>query len=301
MINITTNDYDGVMKFVTLADLARTIRGNIWKIPHDIDFVIGIPRSGVLAASIIAEFLNAPLIDLDSFAFGAKPTGGRRLRFHPDSKRAIPHVLVVDDTIFHGRSLGAANAKLSPFAGKYHFTSLAVYLEGPCSDVDIWMEDLREYTEGFTSFVLYEWNIFHHIPGFMGVCIYDIDGVLCVDPPDERLWQPYEDYIRDAVPLFTPTVPIGEIVSYRLERYRGVTENWLAEHGIKYQRLTMFPAQSWEERRESATPPASFKARIYIERNWAKLFVESSDAQAREIYRLTGKPVYCVETNKMYD
>ena len=29
------------MKFVTLADLAATIRRNVHKIPHDVDFVIG--------------------------------------------------------------------------------------------------------------------------------------------------------------------------------------------------------------------------------------------------------------------
>ena len=39
------------MKFVTLADLAATIRRNVHKIPHDVDFVIGIPRSGIIAAS----------------------------------------------------------------------------------------------------------------------------------------------------------------------------------------------------------------------------------------------------------
>ena len=288
------------MKFVTLADLARTIRLNIWKVPHDVDFVVGIPRSGVLAASIIAEFLNAPLIDIDSFVFGAKPTGGRRMRFHSNSKRAIPRVLVVDDTIFHGRSIGVSKAKLAPFNGEYEFLYLAVYLEGPCADVDIWMEDLRGYTESFTSFVIYEWNIFHHIPKFMESCIYDIDGVLCVDPPDERLGAVYEGYIGEAVPLFTPTVKVGEIVSYRLEKYRSVTARWLAEHGVKYGALTMFPAPTWEERRKCPYSPATFKANIYLQRDWAKLFVESSDAQAREIYRLTEKPVYCVETNKMY-
>ncbi len=288
------------MKFITLADMASTIRRNLHRIPHDIDFVIGIPRSGIIAASIIAEFLNAPLVDIDSFIFGAKPTGGRRMRFHSDSKQPMPRVLVVDDTIFHGRSLLEAKAKLAPFNGKYEFIYLAVYLEGPCDDVDLWLEDLRGYTENFKSFVIYEWNIFHHITRFMEVCMYDIDGVLCLDPPDERSGQPYEDYIKDAVPLFTPTVPIGEIVSYRLERYRAVTENWLAEHGIKYQRLTMFPSQSWDERHKTGIPPALYKARIYKERTWAKLFVESSDVQALAICSLSGKPVYSVECNKIY-
>ena len=291
------------MKFVTLADLAATIRRNVHKIPHDVDFVIGVPRSGVIAASIIAEFLNAPLIDVDSFALGIPPTGGRRSRFHRIQHVANPRVLVVDDTIFHGRSLRAAKEKLAPIgrAFGFEFVYMAVFLEGPCDAVDIWLADLRQYTEGFTSFVLYEWNIFHHIPGFMSVCLYDIDGVLCLDPPDERSGQPYLDYLPNAVPLFTPTVKVGELVTYRLEKYRDLTEWWLRNQGVTYGALTMFPAKSYDERAGMGISPAAFKADIYRLRQWAKLFVESDDRQAREIHAITRRPVYSVETNKIYE
>jgi len=289
------------MKFVTLAELTGTIRKNIHKVPHDVDFIIGIPRSGVIAASIVSEFLNTPLIDIDSFIFGAKPTGGRRSRFHVESGSGKPRVLVIDDTIFHGRSMRSARQKLEPFSNQYEFIYMVVYLEGPCNDVNVWLEDLRMYTESYTSFVIYEWNIFHHIPRFMEVCIYDIDGVLCVEPPDERSGTPYVEYIKNATPLFTPTVQIGEIVSYRLSKYDGITRDWLRKHHIEYGGLTMFAAQSWEERHNTGISPAEFKADIYAKRTWAKLFVESSDKQAKEIHERTGKPVYCVESNRMYD
>lgn len=278
-----------------------TIRRNIQKVPHDVDFIIGIPRSGVIAASVISEFLNKPLIDIDSFVCGAKPTGGRRSRFHVNSGNVRPKVLVVDDTIFHGRSMNSARQKLIPFAGRYEFIYMVVYLEGPHNEIDVWLEDLRGYTENFHSFVIYEWNIFHHIPKFMEVCIYDIDGVLCVNPPDERTGQEYIDYIENAIPLFTPTVMIGEIVSYRLSKYDDITRDWLQKNHIEYGKLTMFPAQSWEERHKSGISPAEFKAEIYKKQTWAKLFVESSDKQAQEIHQITNKPVYCVETNRMYD
>ena len=295
------------MKFVTLADLAATIRRNVHKIPHDVDFVIGVPRSGMIAASIIAEFLNVPLIDVDSFAlYGALPTGGRRSRFHRQTVTEMPHVLVVDDTMFHGHSLKNTKNKLEPFVPfsrkfEYKFVYMAVFLEGPNCGVDIWLEDLRQYTDGYTTFVLYEWNIFHHVPKFMGKCIYDIDGVLCLDPPDERSGRPYMDYIPNAVPLFTPTVKEGELVSYRMERYSVLTEWWLHNQGVTYGALTMFPANSYDERAGMGISPAAFKTDIYRLRSWAKLFVESDDRQAREIYGLTGQPVYSVETNKIYE
>ena len=75
------------MKYITLHDLTTTVRNNIYKIPHDIDFVIGIPRSGIIVGSIISEFLNVPLIDIDSYCAGSKPTGGNRLNLSNKQKQ----------------------------------------------------------------------------------------------------------------------------------------------------------------------------------------------------------------------
>lgn len=289
------------MKFVSIADLSNTIRRNFHRIPHDVDFVVGIPRSGVLAGSIISEMLNVPLIDVDSFVYGAKPTGGRRLRFHKKSEREKQKVLVVDDTIFNGVSMRNAREKLAPLNDRYDFIYCVVYLEGPCQDVDIWLENVQKYTDHFTSFVLYEWNIFHHVPNVMGQFIFDFDGVFCVDPPDDRNHDAYINYIKDATPLFIPSSPVGEIVSYRISKYEDITKEWLARHDISYGRITLFPADSRDERSVSGISPASFKAKIYRSRINASLFVESDDAQAREINRISNKPVYCISSNIMYE
>lgn len=292
--NTPNRKNEGEMKYVTLADLVRTIRKYFYRVPHDVDFVIGVPRSGIICGSIISEFLNCPLIDVDSFCSGAHPTGGARLRHHKDPGKK--RVLVVDDTIFNGWSMTKTREKLRHFH-EYEFIYMAVYLEGPCSDVDVWLEDLRNFAD---PFVLYEWNIFHHTIRIMSQSIYDIDGVLCMDPPDERAEQKYLDYIENAVPLFTPTVEIGEIVSYRLASNEAVTRQWLDTHGIRFKELTLFPAQHYDERKASGIRPAEFKANIYAARRWARLFVESDDQQAREICRMTRKPVYCVESNNLY-
>lgn len=69
------------MKYITLNDLSNTIRTNIYKIPRDIDFIIGVPRSGMIAASIISSYLNVPLIDVNSFVAGLEPGGGSRLNY----------------------------------------------------------------------------------------------------------------------------------------------------------------------------------------------------------------------------
>ena len=289
------------MRYITLSELAQTIRKNLHRIPHDIDFIIGVPRSGVIVAGIIAEFLNAPLIDLDSFVLGAPPTGGRRLRYRASSGRLIPRVLVVDDTIYGGTANRGMRKKLEPFKDRYEFIYLVAYQEGRCSDVDIALEDVRADTNGFTQIVLYEWNILQHHADVMSRFLFDMDGVFCLDPPDERDKDAYQNYIRNAVPLFTPMATVGEIVTYRLVVNKEVTKDWLARNGIKYNALTMFPASTWEERHDSGISPSRFKSEVYLQRPYAKLFIESSDGQAKEIHRITGKPVYCVESNRLYD
>ena len=46
------------------------IFNNLYRLPSDIDAVVGIPRSGMITAAIIAEFRSLPLTDLFSFIQG---------------------------------------------------------------------------------------------------------------------------------------------------------------------------------------------------------------------------------------
>lgn len=287
------------MKYITLSDLSKTIRNNIWKIPRDIDYIIGVPRSGTLCASIIASYLNVPLIDIDSFLSGLKPSGGLRLRYYNKLHKPTNKALVIDDTVSSGRAMRETKNKLS---GLYNiqFVYMCVYLEGYGADaVDLYLEDVRKYTENFTSDVLYEWNIFHHNEVLMNKCLYDIDGVLCVEPPDERDEKKYIEYIKNATPLFIPTPKLGGIITYRLIKNKEITQKWLAENGITYNNIIMFNANSWEERNRSGISPGEFKG-DYYKNNDYKLFVESSEHQAKIILEIANKPVYCVETNKIY-
>ena len=288
------------MKYVRLSDLTHTIRENIWKVPRDIDFIITIPRSGTIAGSIISEFLNVPLIDIKSFIEGVEPSGGGRLRYYNQKEHNTKRVLVVDDTVFSGLSKVLAKEKLAPFTD-YEFIYLAVYLEGPGEKfIDIWLEDLRPYTNNFTEIVLYEWNIFHHNEDIMESCLYDIDGVLCLDPPDERNEEAYLNYIRNATPLFTPTTTIGGFVTFRLIKNKEITQEWLTRNGISYGFLAMFNAQTWEERARSGITPGNWKGMIYKALPHYRLFVESEPEQAKTIHEVSGKQVLCVGNNTMY-
>ena len=61
----------------------------------------------------------------------------------------------------------------------------------------------------------------------------------------------------------------------------------------------MFPAQSREER-NMTQKSSSFKAGIYRNAEWAKVFVESDQRQAEKIHGKTEKPVFCYENGRMF-
>lgn len=288
------------MKYISLDDLSQTIRKNIWKIPRDIDFIIGVPRSGMIVASIISSYLNVPLIDVNSFISGLEPWGGDRLKYFNNSHQKTNKVLVIDDTVYGGTSMNKIKNQLKDF-GNVQFIYMCVYLEGHASDaIDIYLEDVRKYISSECPIVLYEWNIFQHHTSQMRQMLFDIDGIFCMEPPDERNEEDYLKYIANATPMFIPRTKLGGIVTYRLSKNRDITEKWLAEQGIQYNELLMFKANSCKERNDSGVSPEMFKATVYVDHPNAKLFVESSDYQAQRIAQMSGKPVFCVEMNKLY-
>lgn len=297
-----------MIEYLTLNNICKDIRENLWKIPRDILGVVGVPRSGMLPATIISEFLNVGLADINELIIDKNPIetfqinhGGRFVNPTYGNK-----ILVVDDTCFAGSQNLDVRRKIgNNFAGSgYEFIFLVVYLEGSghISMPDIYLKDIRNLAlRSDLGIVLYEWNIFNHNPRSMNKMLFDYDGVFCLDPPDERNKESYEKYIANPTPLFIPTnnseVKIN-IVTYRLEKYRAQTEGFLRKNGVRNINLTMYNADTYEER--SKISPEVYKSNIYGKSN-ALLFVESDDKQAQRINSLTKKPVYCVSTNKMYN
>lgn len=106
------------MKYITISDLSETIRKNLWKIPRDIDFIVGIPRSGMIGASIISSYLNVPLIDINSFLSGSEPSGGLRLQYFSQNHKKTNKILVIDDTVSSGAAMKKARKKMSDGRGK---------------------------------------------------------------------------------------------------------------------------------------------------------------------------------------
>jgi uncharacterized HAD superfamily protein len=279
--------------YVSFAHLAAAIRRQLHLVPSTVDLVVGIPRSGMIPAYQIGLFLNRHVTDLESFLLDRDLGHGstRRPAFALASPRQARHVLLVDDSIATGASLQRALERIgsSGFNGRL---STCAAIVAPSQRVSV---DVSFITMPHPR--IFEWNAFHH------ACIenacFDLDGVLCVDPHehDNDDGPRYRRFLSNARPLFTPSVRIGHIVSARLEKYRDLTEAWLAANGIRYGALHLLDLPN-KEARMRLNAHSQHKARLYRETG-ATLFYESDPGQARDIARASGKPVLCVADMSM--
>ena len=276
------------MRYVTITELSDMIRKNLWKIPHDIDLVVGIPRSGMLPATMIALFLNTRLTDIDSFVEGRIYCNGLTRGMYVNNSE-IKNILIVDDSIDTGKSLLNAKKKLGAISnGDFNYVfCIPIATKLGAEMVDLYFEIIDEDR-------VFEWNIFHH--GVLASACVDIDGVLCVDPIEDDDGEKYQKFLQTAAPLFTPTCKINTLISCRLEKYRTQSESWLKRHNIDYGQLIMLNLP-YKAARVEWNRYGEYKGKYYKGREDCVLFIESSYIQARTIAEVSKKAVYCMETN----
>lgn len=277
------------MYFRNIADLNQIILKRLSILPRDFDLIVGIPRSGMLPANLLALYLNKPYTDIHSFVNGHVYKAGERGQFI--TVKEFKKILIVDDSVSSGSAIKKAKELLVGIDPDFEISFCAVYVSpGNESLVDFWFEiiPLNRY---------FQWNIFNH--SSLEKACFDIDGVLCVDPtPEQNDDGPlYRDFLINAAPLYIPGSSIGTLVTSRLEKYRVETESWLKSHNIRYKKLIMTDLPDMHTR-QRAHNHALHKANVY-KANEYNLFIESSLRQAVEINRITGKPVFCTENFEM--
>ncbi|WP_435074288.1 orotate phosphoribosyltransferase [Halorubrum sp. HHNYT27] len=278
------------MQYRSVADLNEAARRFVQDHSLDVDLVVGIPRSGLLAANMLCLYLDVPMTDVDRFCEGRLMDTGAR----DDANRSfgdIDSVLVVDDSVKSGRQMTETRNRLDELDLPFDISYGAIYISPQGHDyVDYWGEVVSAPR-------VFEWNLIHH-PVLQYSCV-DIDGVLCRDPTPEENddGERYRAFLSDVEPNVVPNQQIGHLVTSRLETYRPETERWLDEHGIRYDTLTMMDLPSKQARQERGNH-ARHKANAY-ESTDAPLFIESDPRQAAAITERTGKPVFCYETKEM--
>jgi adenine/guanine phosphoribosyltransferase-like PRPP-binding protein len=260
--------------------------------------VLGIPRSGMLPASLIAVWLNLPLYTINNSSHhkletmsACSASGGTRMR---DLESSGGKILVVDDTIFAGVAIADMREKISAYSivNTNEEVLYAVVYAHPDSleKVDFFGKELKPPH-------LLEWHFFNsdHVTR----ALFDLDGVFCPNVPYDkcRNEEQYINYIKNVKPLYhrIPNKPCHGIVTARLDKYRDITEEWLERHGVKYRSLKMYPTEKEKIRDKNHThEAASFKAKHFMSSS-AHIFVESELPEARIIRERSGKLVICPE------
>lgn len=266
------------LTFRSTADLVRDALEAARHLPRP-SVVIGVPKSGMIPAAVMANHWQVPLSTPGVFARWCETLGHgeRDLAAVNATAGHTPRPLIVDDSVNTGRSMGEAMDAVSRVCS--HVDTLVIYdsVNTPHPRV-------------------YEWNLYYSWA--IKRAAVDLDGVLCRDPTREENddGERYRGFLW-SVPPWRDHLEVGYIVTARLEKYRAATEAWLGRHRIKYRALYMLDATA--EERRAKRMHASFKASVAKGLDLA-LFVESSAVQAEQINALAGLPVYCEENGRLY-
>lgn len=249
-------------------------------LPPDVTAVAGLPRSGMIPASIISTVRHLPLYELNREGLHPLGHGNRGGNWINDGVVAI-----VDDTVYSGLAMKQAKQVINRIGVKAIFTAVYSRLT---NGVDYYVRNLP-------SPHILEWHLFNSglirgqssHPMFRGGVGLDMDGIIIQDGQSGGM-------IGNSY-LVPRSHPVPLICTGRPESLREVTEKVLARLGVRYDRLVMYPGASMPETNEVAR----YKAEQY-KQSGCGLFVESDPNQAETIHQLTGRPVACPILEKVF-
>lgn len=284
----------------TYGEMERLIISNLHRIRAlGSGVIVHLPRSGTAPAGMVATYLPAPLASVDEYCAGIVPD-----RKCPPFDR--DRVILVDDCINQGKQASAAIERIRTANPKANVTLLAIYDSARAGanrkKLPFPVLTLARHESAAHSDYLYPYYIWKSPR--LKHCAVDFDGVLCRDATrdEDDDGDNYRRFLAEVEPKFLPLgYEIGAIVTARCDKYRSQTEAWLARHKVEYGILHMGP---WPGKTERAGggKAAKWKAGVYKAMPAdITLFIESSDMQAVEIANLARKPVFCVETMKLYE
>lgn len=286
-------------KFVTTANLVEDCKNFL--VPklakEKLRGIIGIPRSGMVPAGTCATMLNIPMCMVHNGEIitmnNSSANGGLRMKKH---KEVDGHYLLIDDTCSSGGSIRNALNMINE-KDRSKIKTCAVYSNPELLDVvDIYGLSMHHP-------YLLEWNLFNS--AYMNLSYLDFDGILSPDVPFSFASNEdsYIKYITEVEPIYhrLPRMySCKAIVTARLDKYRDITEKWLAKHGVLYDELHMFPSERERDRNANHIIEASnFKSSIYKKGN-VSIFIESNEHEAELIHKNTNKLVLCPDKEKVW-
>jgi len=92
------------MNYRSIEHLNTDIQNWQRDLPADLDLIVGVPRSGLLAGNLLSLYLNLPLTTVDGLEEQTILQAGRRLDQN-DSISSVDNILVVDDSVNTGETI----------------------------------------------------------------------------------------------------------------------------------------------------------------------------------------------------
>jgi len=274
--------------FVTLEDAFIWTSEWLKSFLDQYDIIVGIPRSGMLIANIIALKLGKPITTPDLFAKNEFWISSK-VNLRPDLLKSSK-VLLVDDSVTSGKTMRESIDVVRLTGAEFDITSAALITSDESNPlVDLHYKCLKHPR-------IFEWNLLHNKTASFFThekIALDMDGVICENcPPNtDTKENTYKQWIRTAKPYLIPSFEIDAIVSCRLERYREDTEKWLSDHNVKYKELILWNIESKKQRKGLF---AKHKIDAILRINPA-IFWESHLGQAEQIWNHTKTPVLCID------
>ena len=275
----------GKCKFVALDEALLWTCDWVKQCPMEYDVIVGVPRSGLFIANIMASKLGKPLSTPDLII---------QKKVWMSSQVSSPNnfdkILLVEDSAGVGRQIHSAYDLIRKYLPDSKITkaSLIVTPEG--------RKHFDLYYKVIPWPMLSEWNIMHY--KIFNTVAFDIDGVLCEDyfatsDLDENL---YKKWLLTAKPFLIPAYEIDYVITNRLEKYRPETTKWLEEHKVKYKKLIMWDIKKKEDR---IGLYAEHKVKMVIDLE-PDYMIESNAHIAKTIHERTYIPVVCTENMMIY-
>lgn len=259
-------------RWITTSQLAADTLKMVKHIPASVTGIVGVPRSGMIPASILATHLNLPLYTLEGTDI-IHCGHGRRFT---EPANGTSQLLMVDDTVMLGST---SKRRRLPKPNLFGAVYKNPHAKAAVDVVGVELEPPH----------LLEWNFFNS--KFVEQCAFDMDGILCEDqkPPHNQ----------PCVPLHLPrNYTIPAIITARFEKHRRITQVWLERHGIKYNDLIMGPWAS-ESERDEPQAISKYKSAAFA-KTGLQWFVESCPIQSKEIAQMTGAWVICPPAGRVY-
>jgi orotate phosphoribosyltransferase len=255
---------DEDLYYRSIDDLNRLVRDAAGKLPSDIDLVVGIPRSGLLVANLLALHMHLPLATLGGFQRGEVLDIGSRFARRPAATRKV---LVVDDSVSSGRQLRAAREILKGAAVP------VLYATAYCTPESLSLVDFA--FEVLPQPRAFEWNILNG----------EVLRSSCVDL--EAIVGANDDLAAPRTRQFH--YPVGHIVSARPESMRAAVEAALRRGDIEWGQLWLAPASDGGDAHLAVT----------YRQSGASLFITRDLAGARVVAEAAQKPVLSMQAMQM--